>query len=121
VEKYTPEENMIVYVGLSSHIAAIRGRQDHMYNGKPADVMVSHITDMRQPSKNNEKFSLVAYTDEEIDFHNDVGDIVSLFVLNTPASGGESLLASSGRIYNELACTRPDLIHILSDDWPFQA
>lgn len=34
--------------------------------------------------------------------------------------GGTSILASSWTVYNELAATRPDLIHVLSKpDWPF--
>jgi hypothetical protein len=36
------------------------------------------------------------------------------------AEGGASVLASSWTVYNELAATRPDLIHVLAkDDWPF--
>ena len=44
---------------------------------------------------------------------------MSLFALNTAASGGESKLASSWRVYNELAETRPDLIRTLSENWDF--
>ena len=43
-------------------------------------------------------------------------DILSIYVLDTALSGGESLLASSGMIYNEIAATRPDIIHLLADD-----
>jgi alpha-ketoglutarate-dependent taurine dioxygenase len=52
-------------------------------------------------------------------FHTDAGDIVSLFCLNPAAQGGESKLASSWRVYNELAKTRPDLIKTLSENWVF--
>lgn len=44
---------------------------------------------------------------------------MSLFCLGTAARGGESKLASSWRVYNELAKTRPDVIKTLSDDWIF--
>ncbi|KNG82319.1 hypothetical protein ANOM_009020, partial [Aspergillus nomiae NRRL 13137] len=57
-------------------------------------------------------------TNEDIPFHTDVGDIVSLFALGESAEGGESLLASSWRVYNELARTRPDIIQVLASDWP---
>lgn len=60
---------------------------------------------------------LAAYTDGEVIFHTDVGDMVSLFALSEPVGGGESLIASRWRMYNELARNRPDLIHVLAEDW----
>ncbi|KAJ5637417.1 hypothetical protein N7490_007296 [Penicillium lividum] len=117
VEIYSREENIIIYVGISSHIAAIRGRQDHQFQKQPADVMLAHITDMRHPG-NVQKFALAAYSDSEVVFHTDVGDIVSLFVLGGPVHGGESLLASAWTVYNALAETRPDLIRVLAEEWP---
>ena len=34
--------------------------------------------------------------------------------------GGESLLASNAKIYNEIAESRPDILHVLADDkWVF--
>lgn len=117
MERYSREENIIIYVGISSHIAAVRGRQDHQFEGRPADVMLAHITDMRRPG-DEQNFALAAYSDGEVVFHTDVGDIVSLFVLSDPLHGGESLLASAWTVYNALAETRPDLIRVLAEDWP---
>lgn len=81
--------------------------------------MMAHITDFRENSAKSDekKFSLAAYTDGEVIFHTDVGDIVSLFVLGEPVEGGESLVASGGRVYNELARTRPDLVRVLAEEW----
>jgi hypothetical protein len=118
VHQYSRQENMIIYVGVSSHIGATRGRQDHQYEGQPADVMVAHITDMRRSPEDEKNFALAAYSDGEVIFHTDVGDIVSLFALGEPATGGESLLASAWKVYNQLAATRPDLVKVLADDWP---
>ncbi|KAL5360420.1 hypothetical protein BJX96DRAFT_184523 [Aspergillus floccosus] len=115
--RYSREDNVIIYVGLSSHIGRIRGRQNHQYNGDPADVMIAHITDF-STSADSRSVTLPAYTDGEVIFHTDTGDIVSLFALEEPASGGESLLASGWRVYNELAKTRPDLVEALASDWP---
>jgi Taurine catabolism dioxygenase TauD, TfdA family len=43
-----------------------------------------------------------------------------MYALNVAAIGGESLLASSAKIYNEIAETRPDVLHVLADDkWIF--
>ncbi|OQE80181.1 hypothetical protein PENNAL_c0047G08800 [Penicillium nalgiovense] len=117
VERYSRKELVIIYVGISSHVAAIRGRQDHRFEGQPADVMLAHITDMRRPG-DSPNFSLPAYSDGEVVYHTDVGDIVSLFALSEPSYGGESLLASSWTVYNALAENRPDLIRVLAEDWP---
>jgi hypothetical protein len=39
---------------------------------------------------------------------------------NLAAQGGQSVLASAYTVYNELAATRPDLIHVLAEpNWPF--
>ncbi|OJJ31390.1 hypothetical protein ASPWEDRAFT_187270 [Aspergillus wentii DTO 134E9] len=101
VTQYTREENMIIYVGVSAHIASNRG-----------------LINLRSLEDKQQNFSLAAYSDGEVIFHTDVGDIVSLFTLDEAASGGESLLASGWRVYNELAKNRPDLIRVLAEDWP---
>lgn len=59
-----------------------------------------------------------AYTTDKQVFHSDIGDLIALMALQSAAEGGTSKLSSSGRIYNELAATRPDLIRILMEPWP---
>ena len=40
--------------------------------------------------------------------------------LECSTHGGEAIVASAWTVYNELAATRPDLIHTLAQpDWPF--
>lgn len=51
VDKYTREENVIIYIGLASHIGSVFGRLGHHFEGQPADVMMAHITDFRQYTK----------------------------------------------------------------------
>ncbi|RTE84464.1 hypothetical protein BHE90_001075 [Fusarium euwallaceae] len=116
VDKYSRQENIIIYVGISSHIAGQRGRQDNKFNGKPADVVLTHVKDL---SSGQEKGAIgsPAYTTDKQVFHTDTGDIVSLFCLETALEGGASRLASTWRVYNEIAGTRPDLIHTLSQNW----
>jgi hypothetical protein len=120
VDKHTREENIIIYAGVSSHIAPVRGRQDTQFDNKPADVMLSHIKDLSNTADKG-NIGSPAYTNVRQVFHTDSGDIVSLFALSTAVQGGQSWLASSWRVYNELAETRPDLIHTLAGDWPFEA
>jgi hypothetical protein len=43
-----------------------------------------------------------------------------MYALDVAAIGGESVLASAGKVYNDIAATRPDVIHVLTDDkWIF--
>ncbi|PVI07016.1 Clavaminate synthase-like protein [Periconia macrospinosa] len=119
IDKYTREEALIVYAGLASHIALIRGRQDHQWDGKPADVAVNHIKDMTA-KVDASKIGAPAYTTDKQVFHTDSGDIIALLCLETAAEGGLSKLSSSWRVYNELAETRPDLIRTLAEPWPVE-
>lgn len=116
VERHTREENFIIYAGVSSHIAPIRGRQDNQYDGEPADVVLAHIKDLSNTAEKH-LIGAPAYTTDKQVFHTDAGDIISLLCLDTAAAGGQSKVASNWRVYNELAKTRPDLIKTLSEDW----
>ncbi|KAL8344034.1 hypothetical protein RB601_004517 [Gaeumannomyces tritici] len=126
VDAYTREENVVIYAGVSSHVAAIRGRQDHVYEGKAADVTLTHIVDLtsrRRSGTGTGSGSVIgspAYTADKQVFHTDSGDVVSLFALGEAASGGASKLASTWHVYNELARTRPDLVRTLTEDWPVE-
>ena len=114
--KHTREENVIIYAGVSSHVAAIRGRQDHQYEGRPADVVLNHIKNLSNTADAH-RIGAPAYTTDKQVFHTDSGHIVSLFALEVAAEGGQSKLSSSWHVYNELARTRPDLIKTLSEPW----
>ncbi|KAK1808832.1 hypothetical protein LTR12_016810 [Friedmanniomyces endolithicus] len=51
---------------------------------------------------------------------NTVTDCICLFAFGLSARGGCSFIAPAWQVYNEIATTRPDLIHVLSrPDWPF--
>lgn len=120
VDAHTREDNIAIYAGVSAHVAAVRGRQDTKYAEAPADVVLTHVKDLSSPTAGGDGGSVIgspAYTADKQVFHTDSGDIVSLFALETAAEGGASRLASTWRVYNHLAATRPDLIHTLSEDW----
>ena len=80
--------------------------------------MLNHIKDLSK-TKEAGNIGAPAYTTDKQVFNADAGDIVSLFCLQTAERGSESKLASSWRVYNELARTRPDLIKTLAEDWAF--
>lgn len=116
-DRYSREENIIVYTGISSYIGSVRGRQDSKtVDGVKQSSMMNHIKDLSRTSQ-VKNIGAPAYTTDHQVFHCDTGDIVSLYCLSPAARGGESKLASSWKVYNELAKTRPDLIHVLAEDW----
>ena len=116
VDQHTREENVIIYAGVSAHVAPIRGRQDHQFEGKPADVVLNHIKDMSK-IVDASQIGAPAYTTEKQVFHTDAGDVIALFCLETAAKGGQSKLSSSWKVYNKLAETRPDLVRTLAEPW----
>jgi hypothetical protein len=116
VTKHTREENIIIYAGVSSHIAPVRARQDHQHDGKPADVVLAHIKDLSRVVDAS-KIGAPAYTTDKQVFHTDVGDVIALHCLDTAAEGGQSKLSSSWTVYNEIAKSRPDLIRTLAEPW----
>lgn len=118
VAEHTIEENVILYAGISAHVAPVRGRQDSQFNGKPADVVLAHIKDLTA-TVDAASIGAPAYTTEKQVFHTDAGDVIALFALQESAHGGESYLSSSYRVYNELAKTRPDLVRTLAEPWAF--
>lgn len=115
VDEHTTEENVIIYAGVSSHIGNLRGRQGKALEDGSSEVL-AHIKDL-SATKWTGSIRAPAYTTHKQVFHTDVGDIVSLFALNSAAEGGTSRLSSSWRAYNELAETRPDLVRTLAEDW----
>jgi Taurine catabolism dioxygenase TauD, TfdA family len=111
VTSYSRSDNILIYAGVSSYIANLRGLQDK--NGG----VLAHIKDL-SGTHSAELIGAPAYTTDRQVFHTDAGDIISLFALETAAEGGVSKISSSWQVYNELAQNRPDLIDTLSKPWP---
>ncbi|KAJ4295231.1 hypothetical protein N0V90_007242 [Kalmusia sp. IMI 367209] len=116
VERYWREDVLAIYAGIAAHVADTRGRQDHQWEGKPADVVLNHIFDL-SAKVDAKKIGAPAYTADKQVFHTDSGDVIALLCLEEAAQGGQSKLSSSWRVYNELASTRPDLIRTLAEPW----
>lgn len=115
-DKYSSMDNILLYLGVTSYIAETRGMQD--FDGR----MILHIQAVRRESDVTEHGSMPnsPYVNRAQPFHTDLCDVLSLYALGVAAYGGESFLASSAKIYNEIARLRPDVIHVLAkDDWPF--
>ncbi|KAK3395145.1 hypothetical protein B0H63DRAFT_64633 [Podospora didyma] len=108
-----PTDLTIVYLGISSYIAEKRGRQDQRGS------MLIHV--MKRGGETEEEAGFDSKYAEDKPFHADtVTDTLCLFAQELATTGGRSVLASAWTVYNELAATRPDLIHTLAaPDWPF--
>jgi hypothetical protein len=52
-------------------------------------------------------------TNQRQDFHTDGADLVGLLCLQKARSGGESKIASSYAVYNEMLRLRPDLVDVM--------
>ncbi|KAE8378657.1 hypothetical protein BDV26DRAFT_280931 [Aspergillus bertholletiae] len=118
IDRYTREENIIIYAGVSSHIGNIRGRQeDRRFSPNGGSLVLSHIKDLTRTIDANAIGAPSNTADKQV-FHTDSGDIISLLCLHPAAEGGESQISSSWLVYNILAKERPDLIRTLSEPWP---
>ncbi|KAK0721968.1 hypothetical protein B0T26DRAFT_196719 [Lasiosphaeria miniovina] len=113
-DKYSSFDNILLYLGVTSYIAETRGMQD--FDGR----MILHIQAIVEDVKKHGSMPNSPYVARAQPFHTDLCDVLALYALDVAAYGGESFLASSAKIYNEIAKTRPDIIHVLArDDWPF--
>ncbi|KAK3323758.1 hypothetical protein B0T19DRAFT_213248 [Cercophora scortea] len=113
-DKYSSFDNILIYLGVTSYIAETRGLQD--FDGR----MLLHIQSVVEDVKQHGSMPNSPYVARAQPFHTDLCDVLSLYAFGVAEFGGESFLASSAKIYNEIAKTRPDVIHVLAkDDWPF--
>ncbi|KAK4033687.1 bfedabf7-3ea8-4d81-ab25-88f44eff35b9 [Parachaetomium inaequale] len=104
-DAYAVEDLTVVYLGISSYVGERRGKQDQRGS------MLMHVIKRDDATQDS----------EDKPFHTDtVTDCLCLFTQNLAEKGGRSVISSAWTVYNELAATRPDLIHVLSaPDWPF--
>lgn len=118
VDDYSREDIACMYWGMSLYLGYPVSQ-----NGK--GHLLGHVTDL---GYRREKVELDANgkprpfshteirgynTREGFFFHTDSGDIVGLLCLHPAKSGGESKIASSVAIHNEIQRLRPDLLQVL--------
>src|SRR5262249_6777245 len=117
VERMSREEVAIAYWGIGLHLGypVCQNSRGHL---------LGHITDLGDKPKDEVSGSakpgafnntlIRGYTSRERSyFHTDQCDIVGLLCLNQAMRGGESQIASSVAIHNEILATRPDLLELL--------
>ena len=104
VDRYSREEQAVAYLGIGSYLGAPRSQ-----NAK--GHLLGHVKDLgldiRDPN--------VRYyqTSRKLEYHTDSVDIVGLLCLKPAKAGGESFIASSMTLYNEILARRPDLLPAL--------
>jgi hypothetical protein len=76
-----------------------------------AGTLLGHVRDERIERTGPEV--RLYRTRERQDFHTDGADVIGLLCLHAAQSGGESKLASSYAVYNEILRRRPDLLEVL--------
>lgn len=94
----------LAYVGLGSHLGVPVGQD------KDA-TLLGHVRD-EGVERTGPEVRLYR-TRKRQDFHTDGSDLVGLLCLATARSGGESRIASSAAVYNEMLRRRPDLVDVL--------
>jgi hypothetical protein len=110
VEELAPEATALAYIGLGCQLGTPVGQD--------ADAtLLGHVRD--EGIARHDPSVRFYRTKERQDFHTDGADIVGLLCLARAKSGGESRLASSYAVYNEILRRRPDLTEVLYQDMPW--
>ena len=111
---YSANDNAILFLGLSSHIAPKRGRQDE------AGSMLMHIRNAKEMAAPQQDRP-ARDSNQRLHFHSDMFcDVLALHTRGCAAERGNHMISSATTIYNELAATRPDVLDILgAEEWAF--
>ncbi len=106
VDRYTIEESAMAYFGIGSYLgwAIPQNAKGHV---------LGHVRDIGLDPDNPEH--RLYGTKARHLFHTDSCDIVGLLCLQTAKSGGQSKIASSVTVYNEMLKRRPDLVAVMME------
>lgn len=104
VERYSYDENVMAYAGLSTHLGRI---VDQSYAGAMkvdvVDLGLAYGKDVRGYN-----------TAAALRFHSDGAHLTGLMCLGEAAEGGLSVLASASAVHNAILAERPDLHAVLA-------
>jgi hypothetical protein len=109
VEKWTREQQALAYLGIGAWLGRFRSQ-----NAK--GHLLGHVKDLGLDIRDPK----VRYyqTNRKLEYHTDSVDIVGLLCLQPAKSGGESYLASSMTVYNEILKKNPRLLPALFEPFP---
>ena len=104
IDLLTEPEVELAYFALGLHLGTPVSQDG-------AGTLLGHVRDERIERTGPEV--RLYRTRERQDFHTDGADIIGLLCMHAAARGGESKLASSYAVYNEILRRRPDLLDVL--------
>ena len=109
VERMTREAQAVAYLGLGAWLGSFRSQ-----NAK--GHLLGHVKDLGLDITDPG----VRYyqTNRRLEYHTDSVDIVGLLCLKAAKAGGESFIASSMTVFNEVLARRPDLVPALFEPYP---
>ena len=104
VRDYSREEQAIAYMGIGSYLGRARSQ-----NAK--GHLLGHVKDLGLDIRDPK----VRYyqTNRRLEYHTDSVDVVGLLCLQEAKAGGESFIASSMTLYNEVLARSPELLPAL--------
>ncbi|MCE9663680.1 TauD/TfdA family dioxygenase [Halomonas sp. M5N1S17] len=104
IESLPVERIRALYWGLCNHLGVLR----------PQGVKSDLIGDVRDAGGNYRSASGRGYnTNARLDYHTDMADLVGLLCINAAKAGGESRIACSVSLKDEIASTAPELYEAL--------
>ncbi|KAJ3338770.1 hypothetical protein HDU93_009084 [Gonapodya sp. JEL0774] len=108
VKSWTREQSAIIFIGIGAHIG------DLVPQNKKGHIL-GHVKDLKVDP--NAPATRRYMTNARQGFHTDECDIVSLLCVETAPEGGESMVASSTTVYNELQKRYAELVPVLFAPW----
>jgi alpha-ketoglutarate-dependent taurine dioxygenase len=108
IASWSIEKAATIYMGIGRHMGSLRSS-----NGK--GHLLGHVRDQGAKVEAGARFY---QTNKKLDYHTDSADIVGLLCLQKAKQGGESFIASSMAVYNEMVKRRPDLISAMFTPYP---
>ena len=109
VDELGKRATALAFWAISQHLG------DGTFSQNKHGHVLGHVTDLGESKSNPSQRG--PYSTESIPFHVDCGDIVGLLCMETSISGGESSLASSVNVHNEMLKHRPDLVRVLAEPY----
>jgi hypothetical protein len=106
---YSEEDVIILYAGLTSHVASHRAG------------FIDHIRYEREDEKKGENLRPTELP-VAMNFHTDAdaGNILSMFTLSMSQRGGNQHLSSFWRVYNTMMEDNPEAIETLAQEWHWE-
>lgn len=105
VERYSKMDSAIVFLGIGCYLGIPVSQ-----NGK--GHILGHVKNLGADFSDPETRGY--QTNSQLAFHTDYSDVVGLLCLQTPKSGGESSLASSTTVWNEMLKRAPSLAEVMT-------